>query len=259
MTLQIQERMNTIAALQSAVSQNQFIMLYQPQYELHSKRLIGIEALLRWNKDGQELISPDNFLDLAEEIGLIYPIGQWVLNSVCLQVALWRNSGLTPPPMGINISSSELLHKDFINSVQTILNQTQCRGEWLTFEIKESFYSSEAERAANILNQLKQMGIGITVDDFGIRHSSLACLKQLPIDRLKLDKFFLRDLCNDPANQAVTQTIQDLGHRLGIEVLAEGVETADQETYLILCDYRMAQGYRYGRPMTPNRCAERFH
>jgi diguanylate cyclase (GGDEF)-like protein len=259
MTLQIQDRMNTIAALQSAVNQDQFVLLYQPQYELHTKKLIGIEALLRWNKDDQQLVSPTYFLDLAEDVGLVYPIGQWVLFNVCRQIVNWRNLGYSPPPMAINISSSELLHKDFVSSVQKALRETKCEGKWLTFEITESCYSSEVDRAIEILKQLKSLDITIAVDDFGTQHSSLACLKQLPIDRLKLDKSFLENLSTDSANQAITQTVQDFGHRLGIEVLAEGVETSEQETYLILCDYRMAQGYRYGRPMSAELCEKRLH
>jgi diguanylate cyclase (GGDEF)-like protein len=258
MTLQIQDRMNTIAALQSAVTKDQFVLLYQPQYELHTKRLVGIEALLRWKKENRELVSPTHFLELAEDVGLVHPIGQWVLNNVCRQLVSWRDSGFSPPPMAINISSSELLHKDFVHTVEKILRETDCKGEWLTFEITESFYSSQVERAAEILKQLKRQGITIAVDDFGIYHSSLACLKQLPIDQLKLDKVFLENLSTDPTNQAIVQTVQDLGNRLGIEVLAEGVETSLQETYLILSDYRMAQGYRYGRPMPADRCANCF-
>jgi EAL domain-containing protein (putative c-di-GMP-specific phosphodiesterase class I) len=161
--------------------------------------------------------------------------------------------------MAINISSSELLHKDFINSVQKTLRETECKGKWLIFEITESCYSNQVDQTIEILKQLKKLDITIAVDDFGTQHSSLACLKQLPIDRLKLDKIFLENLSTDSANQAITQTVQDFGHRLGIEVLAEGVETPEQETYLILCDYRMAQGYRYGRPMPAERCAQRFH
>ncbi|MES9827587.1 MAG: EAL domain-containing protein [Candidatus Thiodiazotropha sp.] len=259
MTLMIQERLNTITALQSAVNDDDFVLLYQPQYELHTKKLIGVEALLRWNKEGRELVSPTHFLDLAEDVGLVFPIGQWVLRNVCRQIRSWRSMDLIPPPMAVNISASELLHKDFIDSIQRMLNETDCKGEWLTIEITESSYSGQIELAAEILQQLKELGIAIAIDDFGIEHSSLARLKQLPIDRLKLDKIFLQNLTTDSANQAIIQTVQDLGHRLGIEVLAEGVETPEQETYLILSDYRMAQGYRYGRPMSADNCAKRFH
>lgn len=259
MTLMIQERLNTITALQSAVSDDDFVLLYQPQYELHTKKLVGVEALLRWNKEGGELVSPTHFLGLAEDVGLVFPIGQWVLRNVCRQIQSWRSMDLIPPPMAVNISASELLHKDFVDSIQRMLNETNCKGEWLTIEITESSYSGQIELAAEILQQLKGLGIAIAIDDFGIEHSSLARLKQLPIDRLKLDKIFLQNLTTDSANQAIIQTVQDLGHRLGIEVLAEGVETPEQETYLILSDYRMAQGYRYGRPMSADNCAKRFH
>ncbi len=259
MTLQIQERMNTIAALQSAVNDDDFLLLYQPQYELHSRKLIGVEALLRWNKEGSELVSPIHFLGLADDVGLTFPIGQWVLRNVCSQIQSWRSMGLTPPQMAVNISASELLHKDFVDSIQHILKETNCQGEWLTIEITESLYTDQIENAAEILQQIKELGIAITIDDFGIEHSSLARLKQLPIDRLKLDRIFLQNITTDEANQAIIQTVQDLGHRLGIEVIAEGVETAEQETYLILSDYRMAQGYRYGRPMTADKCAKRLH
>ncbi|MEW8028240.1 MAG: EAL domain-containing protein [Candidatus Thiodiazotropha sp.] len=259
MTLLIQERLNTITALQSAVNDDDFVLLYQPQYELHTKKLIGVEALLRWNKEGRELVSPTHFLDLAEDVGLVFPIGQWVLRNACKQIQSWRSAGLIPPPMAVNISASELLHKDFVGSIQRMLKETDCKGEWLILEITENFYSGQIELAAEILQQLKGLGIAIAIDDFGIEHSSLARLKQLPIDRLKLDKIFLENLTTDSANQAIIQTVQDLGHRLGIEVLAEGVETPEQETYLILSDYRMAQGYRYGRPMSADKCAKRFH
>ncbi len=259
MTLLIQERMNTIAALQSAVNDDDFLLLYQPQYELHSRKLIGVEALLRWNKEGRELVSPIHFLELADDVGLAFPIGQWVLHNVCSQIQSWRSMGLTPPPMAVNISASELLHKDFVDSIQHILKETNCQGEWLTIEITESLYTDQIESAAEILQQIKELGIAIAIDDFGIEHSSLARLKQLPIDRLKLDRIFLQNITTDEANQAIIQTVQDLGHRLGIEVIAEGVETAEQETYLILSDYRMAQGYRYGRPMTADKCAKRLH
>ncbi|MES9970676.1 MAG: EAL domain-containing protein [Candidatus Thiodiazotropha sp.] len=259
MTLLIQERMNTIAALQSAVNDDDFLLLYQPQYELHTRKLIGVEALLRWNKEGQDLVSPTHFLELADDVGLTFPIGQWVLRNVCRQIHSWRSMNLTPPPMAINISASELLHKDFVDSIKNILKETKCQGEWLTIEITESLYTDQVESAAEILQKIKDLGIAIAIDDFGIEHSSLARLKQLPVDRLKLDRIFLQNITTDEANQAIIQTVQDLGHRLGIEVIAEGVETAEQETYLILSDYRMAQGYRYGRPMTAEKCAKRFH
>ncbi|MEW8505400.1 MAG: EAL domain-containing protein [Candidatus Thiodiazotropha sp.] len=259
MTVLVQERLNTIAALQSAVEGDDFILLFQPQYELHTKKLIGIEALLRWHKEKQELVSPIHFLALAEDVGLVFPIGQWVLRSACEQIQAWRNMGLNPPPMAVNISAAELLHKNFVESTQAILAATNCSGEWLTIEITESLISGQVELAADVLSRLKKLGVAIAIDDFGIEHSSLARLKQLPIDRLKLDKIFLQNLPTDSANQAIIQTVQDLGHRLGIDVVAEGVETAEQETFLILSDYRIAQGYRYGKPMPADECAKRLH
>ncbi|MEW8431006.1 MAG: EAL domain-containing protein [gamma proteobacterium symbiont of Ctena orbiculata] len=259
MTVLVQERLNMIAALQSAVEEDDFILLFQPQYELHTKKLIGLEALLRWNREGRELVSPIHFLDLAEDVGLVYPIGQWVVRSACKQIQAWRSMGLNPPPLAVNVSAAELLHKNFVETTKATLESTRCSGEWLTIEITESLFSGQVELAANVLHRLKDLGVAIAIDDFGIEHSSLARLKQLPIDRLKLDKIFLQNLPTDSANQAIIQTVQDLGQRLDIEVVAEGVETAEQETYLILSDYRMAQGYRYGRPMTADECAKRLH
>jgi diguanylate cyclase (GGDEF)-like protein len=259
MTRLVQERLNLIAALQSAVEDDDFVLLYQPQYELHTRKLIGVEALLRWKREGDELVSPIHFLGLAEDVGLVFPIGQWVVRNVCRQIQSWRNMGFDPPPLAVNISAAELLHKNFIDSIQQTLEQTNCPGECLIVEITESLFSGKIDLAARVLRQLKDLGIAIAIDDFGIEHSSLARLKQLPIDRLKLDKSFLENIQTDSANQAIIQTVQDLGHRLGIEVVAEGVETAEQETYLILSDYRLAQGYRYGRPMTARDCAKRLH
>ncbi|MCM8856289.1 MAG: EAL domain-containing protein [Candidatus Thiodiazotropha sp.] len=258
MTLLVQERLNTISELQSAVEEDGFVMLFQPQYELHTKKLIGVEALLRWNRPGYGLVSASQFLDLAEDVGLAFPIGQWVLRNVCNQIGKWRNSGLNPPPIAINISASEILHEDFFQSIETIFEDTDCVGEWLAMEVTENLFIRQVDVAAEVLQHLKATGITIAIDDFGIGYSSLARLKQLPIDRLKLDKIFLDNLSRDAGNQAIIQTVQDLGQRLGIEVLAEGVETAEQETYLILSDYRLAQGHRYGKPMTAEECAKRF-
>jgi diguanylate cyclase (GGDEF)-like protein len=252
MTESIQQRINIIEELEAATEQNNFVMLYQPQIDLYSKKLIGVEALLRWKRSDSELVSPYEFLDLAEEMGLTYLIGQWVLYNVCTQVKQWHLDNLAPPRVAINISASEILHDDFLSNVERILLNTGCAGEWIAIEVTENLFIEQIDEAANRLQQLKEMGISIVIDDFGIGYSSLARLKKLPIDLLKLDKAFLENLNNDSGNQAIIQTVIDMGQRLGIEVLAEGVETAEQETLLILSDYRIAQGYLYGKPMLAN-------
>ena len=249
MTAMVKERINIIAELQAATDGNDFVMMYQPQIDLYSKKLIGVEALLRWHRPGQGLVSPDEFLHIAEEMGLSFIIGQWVLYNVCLQTQLWHAEKLAPPRVAINISASEILHDDFLKNVENILRKTGCAGEWLAMEVTENLFIQRIDEAADRLRQLKKLGISIVIDDFGIGYSSLARLKKLPIDLLKLDKVFLENITQDKGNLAIVQTVIDMGQRLGIEVLAEGVETAEQETYLILSDYRVAQGYRYGKPM----------
>ncbi|MCU7935355.1 MAG: EAL domain-containing protein [Candidatus Thiodiazotropha sp. (ex Dulcina madagascariensis)] len=254
MTHLVQERINTIAELRAAVKQDGFVLLYQPQFELDCGKLAGLEALLRWNRPGQGLVSPDYFLSLAEDMGLVVPIGQWMLRNVCLQVRRWRDRGLSLPRMAVNISAVEILHDDFFDSTRKILQQTGCLGEWLAMEVTENLFIRQIDKAAAVLQRLKTLGIAIAIDDFGTGYSSLSRLKQLPIDRLKLGSIFLHDLSNDPGNQAIVQTVQNLGQRLGIEVLAEGVETAEQERYLMLSEYRLVQGYRYGKPMPATAC-----
>lgn len=258
MTASIQKRINIIAELESATEENNFVMLYQPQIDLYSKKLIGVEALLRWKRTDDELVSPYEFLDLAEEMGLTHLIGQWVLYNVCIQTKQWHIDNLAPPRVAINISASEILHDDFLANVESILLRTGCSGEWLAMEVTENLFIQRLDEAANRLQRLKEMGISIVIDDFGIGYSSLARLKKLPIDLLKLDKVFLENLNKDSGNLAIVQTVIDMGQRLGIEVLAEGVETAEQETLLILSDYRIAQGYRYGKPITANQFREKM-
>ncbi|MES9830972.1 MAG: EAL domain-containing protein [Candidatus Thiodiazotropha sp. DIVDIV] len=249
MTESVKERISLIAELQAATEENNFVMLYQPQIDLYSKKLIGIEALLRWKRDGHDLVSPNEFLHLAEEMGLSHVIGQWVIYNVCLQTMQWHKEKLAPPRVAINISASEIMHDDFLKNINSILVNTGCAAEWLALEVTENLFIQRIDEAANRLLQLKQMGFSIVIDDFGIGYSSLARLKKLPIDLLKLDKVFLENISKDKGNLAIVQTVIDMGQRLGIEVLAEGVETAEQETYLILSDYRVAQGYLYGKPM----------
>jgi diguanylate cyclase (GGDEF)-like protein len=258
MTESIQQRISIIEELEAATEENNFVMLYQPQIDLYSKKLIGVEALLRWKRSDNELVSPYEFLDLAEEMGLTYLIGQWVLYNVCIQVKQWHVDNLAPPRVAINISASEILHDDFLSNIERILLSTGCSGEWLAIEVTENLFIEQIEEAANRLRKLKEMGISIVIDDFGIGYSSLARLKKLPIDLLKLDKAFLENLNNDSGNQAIVQTVINMGQRLGIEVLAEGVETAEQETLLILSDYRIAQGYLYGRPMFANQFCDKL-
>lgn len=258
MTAAVQKRISMIAELQAATEESNFVMLYQPQIDLHSKKLIGIEALLRWQKPDHSLVSPNDFLHLAEETGLSHLIGQWVLYNVCKQTKQWHSERLAPPRVAINISATELLHEDFLAKVKNILKITGCEGAWLAMEVTENLFIQRLDEAAKRLQQLKEMGFSIVIDDFGIGYSSLARLKKLPIDLLKLDKVFLENISQDSGNLAIVQTVLDMGQRLGIEVLAEGVETTEQETYLILSDYRIAQGYRYGRPMSPTRLMNRY-
>lgn len=257
MTESVKERISLIAELQAATAENNFVMLYQPQIDLYSKKLIGIEALLRWDRPGHSLVSPNDFLHLAEEMGLSHLIGQWVLYNVCIQTKQWHKEKFTTPRVAINISASEIMHDDFLANVNKILVNTGCEASWLALEVTENLFIQRIDEAASRLQQLKQMGFSIVIDDFGIGYSSLARLKKLPIDLLKLDKVFLENISHDKGNLAIVQTVIDMGQRLGIEVLAEGVETSEQETYLILSDYRSAQGYRYGKPMTAGELKKR--
>jgi diguanylate cyclase (GGDEF)-like protein len=249
MTAAAMERLALDANMRRALEQNEFVLHYQPQYELASNRLIGLEALIRWQHPDHGLVSPARFIPFAEETGLIVPIGSWVLRAACEQAVLWHQSGMEPGRMAVNLSERQLHQADFFDVLRDVLAATGCRPEWLELEITEGFLITDPERSIRVLKGIGELGVQISIDDFGTGYSSLAYLKRLPIDRLKLDQSFVRGIPADAEDTAIVRAIIALGKEMGLTVIAEGVETPEQRAFLRKEGCAEAQGYLLGRPM----------
>jgi EAL domain-containing protein (putative c-di-GMP-specific phosphodiesterase class I) len=235
--------------LRHALERDELVLYYQPQMHLASGTIVGAEALLRWQLPGTGLVSPYNFIPLAEETGLIVPIGEWVLRHACLQHQQWRNTGQAILRISVNLSSRQFRQEDLTRSVMQIVEETNVDPTMLELELTESMLMQDAEAAAKTLRQLKDRGIQLAIDDFGTGYSSLSYLKRFPIDKLKIDQSFIRDI---PANQddmIITKAIVALARSLNLKVIAEGVETKAQEAFLRTLKCDEVQGYLIGHPL----------
>ncbi|PZO20329.1 MAG: GGDEF domain-containing response regulator [Leptolyngbya foveolarum] len=236
--------------LRYGLERDEFEVHYQPQLNLASGNIEGCEALIRWRHPERGYISPIKFVPLAEETGLIVPIGQWVLETACVQAKRWQEQNLGMRYISVNISSVQFNQTDLIDSIKNTLASSGLAPQQLELEVTETALMQDAESAIAILTELKALGIRIAIDDFGTGYSSLSYLKQLPIDTLKIDNCFVRGATKDPKNQAILQSTIELAHRLNLSVVAEGVE--NQEELLLLSQYQcdFLQGYWVGRPMS---------
>ncbi len=242
--------------LRYAVERQEFAVYYQPQLNLHSNRIEGSEALIRWHHPEHGYISPNKFVPLAEEAGLIVDIGQWVLETACLQAKRWLMQDWGMEYVSINLSSVQFNQNNLIDSIKNTLESTGLAPQNLELEVTETALMQDAESAIEILSELKALGIRIAIDDFGTGYSSLSYLKQLPIDTLKIDNCFVRGATHDLKNQAILQSTIELAHRLDLKVVAEGVESQAEQNLLCQygCDY--LQGYWVGRPMPSDAMAK---
>jgi diguanylate cyclase (GGDEF)-like protein/PAS domain S-box-containing protein len=244
------ERMVIERHLRHALEMGQLEMHYQPQIELNNGRIIGVEALLRWHSPSLGTVPPSRFISLAEETGLIVPIGEWVLKTCCRQNKAWQDAGLTPVPISVNISARQLQKKDLSGDIAGILRETGLKPYFLELEIVESMVMKDVESAMLIMNELKSLGIQLAMDDFGTGYSSLSYLKRFPFDRLKIDLSFVRDIICDPESASIARTIIAMAHNLNLRAIAEGVETKEQLDYLRLHGCDEMQGYYVSPPVT---------
>ncbi len=250
------ERMSIGSKLRHALERNEFLLLYQPQMDLRSGRIIGAEALLRWNHPMDGPVSPAQFIPIAEENGLIIPIGEWVLREACRQNQEWRKLGLPEITMAVNLSAAQFRQKNLGEMVMSIVRDSGLDPSSLELEITESAVMHDAEAAIALLRQLKATGLKLAVDDFGTGYSSLGYLKKFPIDKLKIDQSFVRDLMTDPDDAVIASTIISMAHSLKLKVIAEGVETAEQLAFLKQQGCDEMQGYYFSKPVSAGKFAE---
>ena len=250
------ERLTMESGLRRALDRDELVLHYQPKVDIRSGGITGVEALVRWQHPEHGLVPPAKFISVAEETGLIVPIGEWVLNSACLAQRSWREAGLPRMRMAVNLSARQLQHGDLVKEIGRVLDRTGCEPGCLEFEITESMVMQNPARAVELIRELKALGIAISIDDFGTGYSSLAYLKRFPIDSLKIDRSFIHDLPRDPGNMAITRAVIGMAHSLKLTVIAEGVETREQLDFLRGHDCDQMQGFYFSRPVPAAKVAE---
>jgi diguanylate cyclase (GGDEF)-like protein len=245
------ERLTLENDLRQALKREEFFLLYQPQIDVLTGRIVGAEALIRWQHPEKGLVPPNDFISLAEKCGLIVPIGEWVLKTACAQNISWQKEGLAPVLTAVNISAQQFHQKNFNELIRQILGDTGLDPHLLELEITESAVMANAESMLETLRSLKEIGLHLSIDDFGTGYSSLSYLKHFPINKLKIDRSFVTDITHDSSNKAIIETIINMGHNLRLKVITEGVETAEQFAILkeLRCDE--IQGYYFSRAISP--------
>ena len=243
------QRLTLEHGLRRAIDHNELEVWYQPQFEVASGRLIGAEALVRWRSPEHGLIPPNDFIPLAEETGLILPLGEWVLRQTCLNARHWLGQGLDCGKLSVNVAGLQIERGDFFATVRQVLEETGLDGQRLALEITESFLLRNANQAMAVVAKLNKLGVKVAIDDFGTGYSSLSYLKYLRADKLKIDQQFVRDLPDDKDDAAITRAVIALGHSLGFKIIAEGVETEAQRDFLRGEGCEEAQGYFYSKPL----------
>lgn len=245
------ERHNIDSGLLRALDDGEFFLCYQPKMAIIGQDIIGMEALVRWKRPGQGIIPPDKFIPVAEENGLIVRLGTYVLQEACRQNKAWQDAGLPKIRVAVNLSARQLHDNDFVPLVMKILEETGLEARFLELELTESALIGNTSDTVCKLLRLKELGISISVDDFGTGYSSLSYLKHLPIDTIKVDRSFVRDIVNDPDDAAIVDAIVAMAHSLKLNVIAEGVETIDQLEFLRQRKCQQAQGYYFAKPLDP--------
>ena len=252
----VQKRFQMLRDLRIALDEGQFQLHYQPQFDLHTGKMIGAEALLRWfkpdnSKEGGHFISPAEFIPVSEQSGLIVPLGEWVLQTACRDCKDWHEQGHNIR-IAVNISGVQFHRSNLMRIVSDIIQDTKIDPKFLELEVTESIFMDDVESTIAILNKLHQLGIELAIDDFGTGYSSLSYLRQFPIDRLKIDQSFTRNALSNPDDMAITKTIISLGHSLGLNVIAEGVETQEHENFLKQEGCDEVQGFKYSKGLPNN-------
>jgi diguanylate cyclase (GGDEF)-like protein len=243
------ERLALENSLRKAVERKEFLLHYQPQIDMKSRVVVGVEALVRWQHPDLGLVYPAEFISIAEETGLITQLGEWVIRTACVQNKAWQKAGLPRMTVAVNLSARQFQQQDLVETVARILKETGLDPRWLEIEITEGIAMQNADYTNVLLRGLKTMGVKVALDDFGTGYSSLSYLKKFPIDTLKIDQSFVRDLTSDPNDAAIANAVIVLAHSLKLKVVAEGVETSDQEAYLRDHQCDISQGFLFSIPL----------
>ncbi len=243
------QRLGLEGQLRKALERDELCLYFQPQYDLDGRRMVGLEALLRWRHPERGLVPPDEFIPLAEETGLILAMGEWVLREACTRAQAWQAAGLAPMRVAVNISARQFHQYDLVRLVRLVLEETGLEPHFLELEITESLIMQDAEGAVHKLSQLRDLGVQIAIDDFGTGYSSLSYLKKFPIQTLKIDRTFVQDLSRNPDDSAIVDAVIALAHSMGMEVVAEGVETEEQMRLLHDKSCNRVQGYLLQAPV----------
>lgn len=251
MNIKILERLLTENALRKALANNEFVLHYQPRVSTHDRKIVGVEALVRWNNPEKGLIPPVDFIPLAEEIGLIHALGDWVLETACRQNKAWQEAGLPPIVVAVNLSAQQLSTASIKDKVQGMLTRTGLDPRYLELEITETSLVQNMETTLEILHELRATGVSIAIDDFGTGYSSLTHLKRLPVDTLKIDKSFIHDILDDRDDAAIVSATIALAHHMELRVIAEGVTSLEEIRFLEELDCDELQGYFFSEALPP--------
>jgi len=235
--------------IRQAIKNEDFMLYFQPQVNASSNKIIGMEALIRWEHSTMGFIPPDRFIRVAEDTGLIIPLGKWILEEGMQQMVKWYDQGLKPGVLALNLSMIQLQERGFVAMLENMLKETGCQAKWLEVEVTESQVMKNPEETILTLQEINNLGIQIAIDDFGTGYSSLSYLKRLPIDILKIDRSFIKDIPDDEDDMVITKAIIALAESLNLHVVAEGVETKEQKTFLLDNGCKYIQGYYYAKPM----------
>ena len=259
MNINARKQLQLLQDLRQALVLQQFCLHYQPKFDASNGLPVGAEALLRWEHPQQGLLLPEHFIALAEKTGLIIPIGDWVLNEACRQMRVWFDQGYSHWRIAVNLSALQFCHSGLVDSVVATLERHQLPANSLTLEITETTAMSDADASMVVLQRLSQMGVDLSIDDFGTGYSSLMYLKRLPANELKIDRGFVRDLEHDSDDAAIVSAIVALGQALGLRIVAEGVETDTQQSFLTTLGCDALQGYLLGQPLPANQFMVDIH
>jgi diguanylate cyclase (GGDEF)-like protein len=249
--------MELVNHLRQALERQELLIHYQPQVDCQMGQIVGVEALLRWNHSKKGYISPAAFIPLAEDMGIIIPIGDWVMRQACEQMKAWHDAGLPAIKVAVNLSVKQFQDEKLVDKVRSILQETGLEAKYLELEITENVGMKDEE--LGILLELRQLGVSISVDDFGMNYSSLSYLKRFPVTKIKLDQSFIRGIQTDEKDRAMIKTMIFLAQSFGLEIIAEGVESMEEAKYLLANGCSHIQGFYYYRPMEVDRIVEIFH